>query len=140
MAARATRKKGAARRKRTAGRKSAARRTAGRDGDRSARSNGKRRGAQRWSRHVTETSNALDLEPGVFALDDPAAVARSLRRSAERSDRRKSEPYRSAMSMLVFYVNRAGRHLPRKQKAVLERAKQELRALYGRAGAAREEA
>jgi hypothetical protein len=87
---------------------------------------------RRWSQRVTETSNALDLEPGVFALDDPAAVARSLRRSAERSRRRKSEPYRSAMSMLIFYINRAGRTLPRRRKTVLEKAKDELRALYHR--------
>jgi len=97
-----------------------------------ARSAGGQRGAGRWSQRVTETSNALDLEPGVFALDDPAAVARSLRRSAERSRRRKSDPYRSAMSMLVFYINRAGEALPKKRKAVLEKAKEELRALYGR--------
>jgi hypothetical protein len=86
----------------------------------------------RWSRRVTETSNALDLEPGVFTLDDPAAIARSLRRSAEASRRRKADPFRSAMSMLVFYLNRAGRNLPKRRKAVLERAKQELRALYDR--------
>jgi hypothetical protein len=88
--------------------------------------------AKRWSRHVTETSNALDLEPGVFSFDDPAKIARSLRRSAEASRRRKADPFRSAMSMLVFYVNRAGRNLPQRRRAVLERAKQELRALYDR--------
>ena len=88
--------------------------------------------AARWSRRVTETSNALDLEPGVFTFDDPAAIARSLRRSAEASRRRKTDPFRSAMSMLVFYLNRAGRNLPKRRKAVLERAKQELRALYDR--------
>jgi hypothetical protein len=88
--------------------------------------------AKRWSRHVTETSNALDLEPGVFSFDDPARIARSLRRSAEASRRRKADPFRSAMSMLVFYVNRAGRNLPERRRAVLERAKQELRALYDR--------
>jgi hypothetical protein len=108
--------------KRSSARKAASRR--------SARSSTKRQ--KRWSQRVTETSNALDLEPGVFALDDPAAVARSLRRSAERSRRRKSDPYRSAMSMLVFYINRAGAKLPKRRKAVLEKAKQELRALYGR--------
>jgi len=68
----------------------------------------------------------------VFTLDDPAAVARSLRRSAERSRRRKSDPFRSAMSMLVFHINRAGRRLPKERKAVLEKAKEELRRLYGR--------
>lgn len=94
-----------------------------------------RRGADathRWSQHVTQTSNALDLEGGVFALDDPREIARSLKRSAEASDRRKSDPYRSAMSMLTFYINRAGKSLPKKRRAILERAKGELRALYGK--------
>ena len=79
---------------------------------------------------MTRTSNALDLEPGVFTLDDPREIARSLMRSAEQSARRRSPPYRSAMSMLTFYINRAGRHLPKAQRARLERAKKELRALY----------
>jgi hypothetical protein len=87
---------------------------------------------RRWSQHVTETSNALDLDPGVFALKDAAAIARSLKRSAESSRRRKSDPYRSAMSMLSFYVNRAGTNLPADQRRVLEQAKDELRRLYGR--------
>jgi hypothetical protein len=86
----------------------------------------------RWSQHVTETSNALDLEPGVFNLSDPRAIARSLKRSAERSHRRKSDPYRSAMSMLTFYVNRAGKNLPENRRRVLEQAKDELRSLFGR--------
>jgi uncharacterized protein DUF3175 len=86
----------------------------------------------RWSQHVTETSDALDLEPGVFSLEDPGAVARSLKRSAERSRRRKADPFRSAMSMLTFYMNRAGKNLPRKQRQVLERAKDELRELFQR--------
>jgi hemerythrin-like domain-containing protein len=85
-----------------------------------------------WSHEVTHTSNALDLEHGVFQKTDPAAIARSLKRSAEQSRRRKSSPYRSAMSMLTFYINRAGRHLSKKQLRVLERAKDELRAEYGR--------
>ncbi len=68
---------------------------------------------KRWSRHVMETSNALDLDKGVFAQEDPRRIARSLKRSAERSKRRKSNPYRSAMSMLTFYINRAGKKLPR---------------------------
>ncbi len=85
---------------------------------------------QRWSQRVTEESNALDLEPGVFALDDPRDIARSLKRSAERSHRRKAEPFRSAMSMLTFYINRAGRQLPEKQRTRLEAAKDELRALF----------
>jgi len=92
---------------------------------------------RRWSQRVTETSNALDLEPGVFALADPRRIARSLKRSAERSQRRKAEPFRSAMSMLTFYLNRAGRQLPAAQRARLEAAKEELRALFGRPRGAR---
>jgi len=86
----------------------------------------------RWSQRVTETSNALDLEPGVFALRDPRRIARSLKFSAELSVRRKADPFRSAMSMLNFYINRAGRGLPARQRARLEAAKDELRALFGR--------
>ena len=86
-----------------------------------------------WSQKVTRESNALDLEPAVFAKDDPKAIARSLKRSAEHSKRRKSSPYRSAMSMLTFYINRAGKSLPKKRLKVLERAKDELRAEFGRA-------
>lgn len=85
-----------------------------------------------WSKEVTRTSNALDLEPGVFTLRNPVHIARSLSRSAEVSRRRKTDPYRSAMSMLVFYINRAGRKLDPRQRAVLEQAKQELRKLYGK--------
>lgn len=85
-----------------------------------------------WSARVTRESRALDLEEGVFTWSDPQRIARSLRRSAEASARRKSDPFRSAMSMLVFYINRAGRKLDRRQKAVLEQAKAELRRLYGR--------
>jgi hypothetical protein len=86
----------------------------------------------RWSRHVTETSNALDLAPGVFSRNDPRSIARSLKRSADHSRRRKSEPFRSAMSMLNFYINRAGKNLSRAQRARLEAAKDELRDLYHR--------
>ena len=78
------------------------------------------------------TSNALDLEGGVFKKRSPRAVARSLKRSAQASHRRKSAPFRSAMSMLNFHINRAGRGLSRSQRDVLERAKDELRKLYGR--------
>ena len=92
---------------------------------------------ERWSQKVTETSNALDLEPGVFSWDDAQRIARSLKESAERSDRRKSAPFRSAMSMLNFYINRAGKNLPEGQRAVLEQAKEELRELYGRPRRAR---
>ena len=93
--------------------------------------------ARKWSQHVTETSDALDLREGVFKLRDPKAIAASLKRSAEHSDRRKSDPFRSAMSMLVFYVNRAGHNLPEAQKKRLEQAKDELRALFGRPPAKR---
>jgi uncharacterized protein DUF3175 len=87
---------------------------------------------KRWSKHVMETSNALDLDPGVFTWDDPGRIARSLKRSAERSQRRKSSPFRSAMSMLTFHINRAGKKLPQEQRKRLEAAKDELRALYGK--------
>jgi len=87
---------------------------------------------RKWSQDVTEHSNALDLEPDVFTLTDPKEIARSLKRSAEHSSRRKSSPYRSAMSMLTFYINRAGKGLSKKQLRVLERAKDELRAEFGR--------
>jgi Protein of unknown function (DUF3175) len=88
--------------------------------------------SKRWSGEVTRRSNALDLEEGVFKQSDPHEVALSLKRSAEASERRKSTPYRSAMSMLTFYINRAGKELPAKQKRVLDRAKAELRKVFGR--------
>ena len=88
--------------------------------------------AKRWSQRVTETSNALDLEHGVFSKDDPRAIARSLKRSAEHSRRRKTDSFRSAMSMLNFYMNRAGRRLPKTRRAKLEKAKDALRDLYGK--------
>ena len=88
----------------------------------------KRRG--RWSQRVTETSDALTLEQGVFTKGSPKAIARSVKRSAERSHRRKSAPYRSAMSMLTFYINRAGKGLSKTRREKLEKAKDELRALY----------
>lgn len=88
--------------------------------------------AKRWSQSVTETSNALDLEAGLFSRDDPREIAASLKRSADRSDRRKTTPFASAMAMLNFYINRAGRNLPASRREILENAKQELRALYGR--------
>jgi len=87
---------------------------------------------KKWSREVTEHSNAMDLQPDVFTLDNPKEIAASLKRSAERSGRRKAEPFQSAMSMLNFYINRAGRNLPEKQRKVLEDAKDELRAAFGR--------
>jgi len=85
-----------------------------------------------WSARVTNESDALDLEGGVFSLRDPKRIAASLKRSAERSRRRKAEPYRSALSMLVFYINRAGKKLPASRRRTLERAKSELRRQFGR--------
>jgi len=87
---------------------------------------------RRWSKRVTESSDALDLDHGVFARRDPGSIARSLKRSADRSRRRKADPYRSAMSMLTFYINRAGKSLSATQKRRLEAAKDELRRLYQR--------
>ena len=85
-----------------------------------------------WSAAVMQRSDALDLEPHIFASSDPRVIALSLKRSAERSRRRKSGPYQSAMSMLNFYLNRAGRNLPAARKRSLNRAKDELRKLYDR--------
>jgi len=87
---------------------------------------------KRWSQKVTEKSNALDLDNGVFSKDNPRSIARSLKRSADRSRRRKSDPFRSAMSMLTFYLNRAGKKLSKTQRNRLEAAKEELRDLYGK--------
>jgi len=93
---------------------------------------------KRWSARVTRESNALDLENDVFKKKSARGIARSLRRSAEESHRRKSKPFRSAMSMLTFYMNRAGKNLPASRRRTLNEAKDELRALYGipRQGAA----
>lgn len=85
-----------------------------------------------WSARVTRDSRALTLEEGVFTWKDPRRIALSLKHSADTSTRRKSEPFRSAMSMLVFYINRAGGKLDPQQRNVLEQAKDELRRLYGR--------
>ena len=90
---------------------------------------------KRWSQDVTEHSDALDLEKGVFALKDPKKIASSLKRSAEQSHRRKSDPYRSAMSMLNFYINRAGKNLSVADSARLNKAKDELRKLFHRKAA-----
>ncbi|HEV8447478.1 MAG TPA: DUF3175 domain-containing protein [Gemmatimonadaceae bacterium] len=87
---------------------------------------------RRWSARVTRESNALDLDRDVFTWDDPKRIARSLKRSAEHSRRRRSEPYRSAMSMLTFYVNRAGKNLSPTRRRVLESAKAELKHAFGR--------
>ncbi len=86
--------------------------------------------AKRWSKAITATSNALDLEPGVFTRSNPAAIAASLNRSAEKSTRRKTTPYQSAMSMLNFYINRAGKTLSARRLRLLEKAKVELHKLF----------
>jgi len=83
-----------------------------------------------WSADVTKHSNVLDLDKGVFTWSDPKRIARSLKKSAESSSRRKSSPQRSAMSMLTFYINRAGKSLGSRQRKTLEQAKEELRELY----------
>jgi len=90
---------------------------------------------KKWSSRVTRESDALDLRKGVFTSRSPRRIALSLKRSAEHSRRRKSSPYRSAMSMLTFYINRAGRDLPASRKRVLEKAKDELRNLFDKNGA-----
>jgi len=87
---------------------------------------------RRWSADVTRKSNALDLEARVFARKSPREIARSLQRSAERSHRRKSSPFHSAMSMLTFYINRAGKNLSEGRRRTLERAKDELRKIFGK--------
>src|SRR5260221_8412975 len=100
---------------------------------RPARTRARSVAGRRWSQRVTETSNALDLEQGVFKEASPRRIAQSLKRSAEQSSRRKSDPYRSAMSMLTFYINRGGRNLSPPRRRTLERAQEELRSLFGRA-------
>lgn len=87
---------------------------------------------RKWSARVNASSDALDLEGGIFRSEDPAAIARLLKRSAVQSHRRKGTPFQSAMSMLNFYINRAGDQLTKKHEAVLEKAKNELRKLFGR--------
>jgi len=88
--------------------------------------------SKRWSQRVTRESDALDLKHGVFTLRDPKRIAASLKRSAERSSRRKASAYRSALSMLTFYINRAGKTLPKTQRDRLQRAKTELKRQFGR--------
>ncbi len=87
----------------------------------------------KWSGEVTRRSDALDLEPEVFRSEDPRRIAQSLKQSAEASHRRKAAPFRSAMSMLTFYINRAGKNLPDSRRKVLEEAKTELRKAFGKA-------
>ena len=88
--------------------------------------------AKKWSAKVTHESNALDLDKEIFKSKDPKEIARSLKHSADKSTRRKATPFQSAMSMLNFYINRAGKNLTEKEKEPLEKAKHELRKLYGR--------
>ncbi len=90
------------------------------------------RSARRWSAQVSAHSDAMDLTPGVFKRRSPRSIAESIKRSAEQSDRRKSEPFRSAMSMLTFYINRAGKGLDAGQRRRLQAAEGELRALFHR--------
>jgi uncharacterized protein DUF3175 len=116
-------------RKATASKRSAGRKARGRHGG-SSRSV---RTGRRWSRHVTEHSDALTLEKGVFTSRDPKRIAASLKRSAQKSRRRKTSAFRSALSMLTFYINRAGKSLPASRKKNLMRAKDELRKQFGRA-------
>ena len=97
-----------------------------------ARSSRRASAQKRWSQRVTRESDALDLEGGVFTRASPKAIALSLKRSALRSQRRKADPYRSALSMLTFYMNRAGRNLPATRRRTLEKAKRELKAAFGR--------
>ena len=89
-----------------------------------------RTGGRYWSARVMRESDALDLKKGVFKLNDPKKIAASLKRSAEKSHRRKAEPYRSALSMLTFYINRGGKNLSAHRKLILERAKNELKRLF----------
>jgi hypothetical protein len=122
-------KKNARKSPRKTARKTAARKTTIRK-----KSPAKRKAAspKRWSQRVTQESDALDLKRGVFTLRDPKKIAASLKHSAERSSRRKTGAYRSALSMLTFYVNRAGKTLPKTQRDRLERAKGELKRQFGR--------
>jgi hypothetical protein len=92
----------------------------------------KKSAGPRWSARVTRESDALDLKRGVFTGRDPKRIAASLKRSAQRSRRRKSDPYRSALSMLTFYINRAGKNLPAAKRKTLQQAKVELRKQFGR--------
>ncbi len=115
-------------------RKTPAKKPAVRKADSSRASTAKKspKSPKRWSQRVTRESDALDLKRGVFTLTDPRNIAASLKRSAEHSSRRKTGAYRSALSMLTFYINRAGKTLPKTQRDRLERAKTELKRQFGR--------
>ncbi len=116
-------------------RRSPRKRTATRAGRRKsprAQARSRKGGTRYWSGRVTRESDALDLDSGVFTWSDPRRIAASLKRSAQQSHRRKADPYRSALSMLIFYINRAGKNLPAARRRVLEKAKTELRRQFGR--------
>ncbi|WP_063826474.1 MULTISPECIES: DUF3175 domain-containing protein [Bradyrhizobium] len=117
--------------RKTGARKTGTRNTARRRASTTRKRPSRRTAPKRWSQRVTRESDALDLERGVFKLKDPRKIAASLKRSAEHSSRRKTGAYRSALSMLTFYINRAGKTLPKTQRARLERAKVELRRAFG---------
>jgi hypothetical protein len=125
-----------ARSPKTASRKSSARKTTRgakhKTGSARRKAPAKRPASKRWSQRVTQESDALDLKRGVFTLRSPKQIAASLKRSAEHSSRRKAGAYRSALSMLTFYINRAGKTLPKTQRDRLERAKAELKRQFGR--------
>jgi hypothetical protein len=131
-----TERRKTARPRKGVGRKSARKRagktTARKVGPARRSSSPKRASPKRWSQRVTEESDALDLQHGVFTLRDPKQIAASLKRSAEQSSRRKAGAYRSALSMLTFYINRAGKTLPKTQRDRLQRAKTELKRQFGR--------
>jgi Protein of unknown function (DUF3175) len=131
-----TERRKTARPRKGVGRKSARKRagktTARKVGPARRSSSPKRASPERWSQRVTEESDALDLQHGVFTLRDPKQIAASLKRSAEQSSRRKAGAYRSALSMLTFYINRAGKTLPKTQRDRLQRAKTELKRQFGR--------
>jgi hypothetical protein len=113
-------------------RKTASRKTGTNTRRRTPRKTSTRATPKRWSQRVTQESDALDLKRGVFTLTSPKRIAESLKRSAEHSKRRKAGAYRSALSMLTFYINRAGKTLPKTQRTRLERAKVELKRAFGR--------
>ncbi|MBH5403131.1 DUF3175 domain-containing protein [Bradyrhizobium sp. CNPSo 4010] len=118
--------------RKTGARKTGARKTARRKVSTTRKRSSRRAAPKRWSQRVTQESDALDLKRGVFKLKDPKKIAASLKRSAEHSSRRKTGAYRSALSMLTFYINRAGKTLPKTQRTRLERAKVELKRAFGR--------
>jgi Protein of unknown function (DUF3175) len=117
----------------TVKKRSSKHRTAARKTSAASPRRGKKQTRRYWSARVTRESDALTLDKGVFKLHDPKKIAASLKRSAERSRRRKTGSFRSALSMLTFYINRAGKNLPQSRKRTLMRAKDELRKQYGKA-------